>query len=99
MVRRALLTEREREVLRGDADDVEDLERYQSKVKSRLKNRVPRLLSDLELLDSYAPEVSEEIREDVCPDADPRAARIERLESQVERLQAQVDDVTEADDA
>jgi len=87
MVRRALLTEREREVLRGDADDVEDIEQYQSKVISRLKNRIDLLQDDFELLDEFAPEVADLGREAICPESQPIEDRMEQLEQRMNELQ------------
>lgn len=89
MVRRALLTDREREVLRGDADDVEDIEQYQSKVISRLRNRVDLLEDDFDLLDEHAPEVADLAREAICPESQPIEERMEQLEQRMNELQNQ----------
>ncbi|MCF2165418.1 hypothetical protein [Halobacterium salinarum] len=78
MDRRALLTEREREVLSGDADDVEDLAQYQSKVRTRLKGRLDRLEEDIELLDDHEPEIAADLHERVCGEEDTRLAKLER---------------------
>lgn len=90
MDRRALLTEREREVLRGEAEDVENPEQYRSKIRSRLKNRIPKLLRDLELLEAAEPELTEQVREEFCGRGEEGPLtleeRIERLENELERV-------------
>lgn len=61
---RALLTEREQEILSGEAD-VSDNYRY--KVKSIVRNRIrKRLGEDLEVLNEHFPEAHELIVEEVC---------------------------------
>jgi hypothetical protein len=84
MGRRALLTDREREVLRGDADDVENPEQYRSKIKSRVANRLDRLESDMALLDDAAPQIADDARERICPASEPLETRVERLEARLE---------------
>lgn len=85
MDRRALLTEREREVLRGDADDVENVSQYQSKIRTRIRNRIKKLSEDLELLQEHEPELATEMRNEVCGDT-----RIPELEQRVEELEERV---------
>ena len=89
MDRRAFLTEREREVIRGEADDVEDLPGYQSKVRSRLRNRLGRLKGDLEVLHEHEPEIAEELHEAVCGDPE---SRLSKLEAEVASLRDEIDD-------
>lgn len=84
MGRRALLTDREREVLRGDADDVENPDQYRSKIKSRVKTRAKRIQEDMTVLDDAAPEVADAVREHVCPSSEPIETRVERLEQRLE---------------
>lgn len=61
---RALLTDREREVLSGEAD-VSDNYRY--KVQSVVRNRVrKRLEDDVEFLEEHFSEVHELVLEEVC---------------------------------
>ena len=60
--RRALLTDREREIIAGDAD-VSDSYRYQT--ISRVRNRFERLAGDLDALESHGG-LLEELREVVC---------------------------------
>lgn len=57
--RRALLTEREREILRGDAD-VTDNYRYsiESRIRSRLRDRLP---GDVDVIREHYPEMFDEI--------------------------------------
>lgn len=64
---RALLTEREREILSGEAD-VSDNYRY--KVQSTVRNRVRKHLGDdVEFLAEHFPEVHDLVVEEVCDDA------------------------------
>jgi len=61
--RRALLTEREREIVSGEADDITDDYRYQT--VSRIRSRLQRLEDDLEALDAHG-DLGEELRDIVC---------------------------------
>lgn len=90
MPRRALLTDREKEILRGDVDaaDFEDFEAYQQKIKSRLRHRITKLEADLEVLDAAAPEIADDIRESICGQP---VGRLERLEKEVEQLREDSD--------
>jgi len=66
--RRALLTDRERELLASDDDDEKE---YQYQAASRIRNKIEdELTEDLEILDEYHPELARELREVVCEDAD-----------------------------
>ena len=66
---RALMTDREREILRGDADVTDN---YRYKVESLVRNRVrKRFGDDVELLADHFPEVHEMIEREVCEDGDP----------------------------
>jgi hypothetical protein len=60
--RRALLTEREREIVAGDAD-VSDSYRYQT--ISRVRKRLDRLEADMEAMDGHG-SLADEVREKVC---------------------------------
>jgi hypothetical protein len=60
--RRALLTEREREIVSGNAD-VTDEYRYQT--VSRVRSRLQRVADDLEALDGHG-KLGDELREIVC---------------------------------
>lgn len=61
--RRALLTEREREIVSGDATDITDAYRYQT--ISRVRNRMRRLERDIDALQSHG-DLYDELREIVC---------------------------------
>lgn len=61
--RRALLTDREREIVAGDAEDVTDDYRYQT--ISRVRARFDRLEDDLDALESHG-KLAEELRAIVC---------------------------------
>ena len=63
--RRALLTEREREIVSGEADDITDEYRYQT--VSRIRSRLQRLEDDIEALDGHG-DLGEELRDIVCED-------------------------------
>ena len=60
---RALFTEREREILSGEAD-VKDNYRY--KVESVARQRVQELEADIAVLEEHYPEIYEELSEVVC---------------------------------
>ena len=60
--RRALLTDREREIVAGEAD-VSDSYRYQT--VSRVRKRFERLEGDLEALEKHG-ELAEELRTTIC---------------------------------
>lgn len=85
MDRRALLTDREREVLRGDADDVQDLDQYQSKIRSRLKRRAARLETDMALLRDVAPTIADDLHERICADHEVRLAKLEARVAELEQ--------------
>jgi len=61
---RGLLTEGEREYLRGEAGDQRMYE-ARSRFRTRIKEPVAR---DVELLEQHQPELLEELREVVCED-------------------------------
>jgi len=63
--RRALLTEREREIVSGEAGDISDEYRYQT--ISRVRNRLQRLNRDIEALEAHGA-LAEELRDVVCED-------------------------------
>ena len=63
--RRALLTEREREIISGAADDVTDEYRYQT--VSRVRSRLQRLNDDIEALEAHDT-LADELRDIVCGD-------------------------------
>ena len=61
--RRALLTEREREIISGAADDISDEYRYQT--VSRVRSRLQRLDDDIEALEAHDT-LADELRDIVC---------------------------------
>lgn len=62
---RALVTEREREILHGDADVTE---KYRGVVVTRVRNRIEKLAEhDLAALEQHAT-LADELREAVCDD-------------------------------
>lgn len=61
--RRALLTEREREIVSGEADDITDEYRYQT--VSRIRSRFQRLEDDIEALEAHG-DLANELRDIVC---------------------------------
>ena len=63
---RALLTDREREIVAGEAD-VDDPYRYQT--ISRVRQRFSRLEGDLEAMKKHG-ELADEVREIVCIESD-----------------------------
>jgi hypothetical protein len=60
---RAILTPREREIIRGEAD-VSDS--YYYRVVSRVREKIEQLESDLETLDEHHPGLADELREAIC---------------------------------
>ena len=60
---RSLLTDREREILAGDAD-VSDNYRY--KVQSVARQRVRGIADDVDVLRKHEPEIFDELQEIVC---------------------------------
>ena len=60
---RGLLTEREREILRGEAD-VSDNYRY--RVVSRIRTKIENVDEDVEILNKNRQDLLEELRQVVC---------------------------------
>lgn len=60
---RGILTEREREILKGDAD-VSDNYRY--RVVSRIRTKIENMDDDIEILAENREDLLEELREVVC---------------------------------
>lgn len=65
--RRALLTDREREILLGEDDDVS--EKYYSVVVTRVRNKIELLEDDLPALEAHDT-LGDELRDVVCEDDD-----------------------------
>lgn len=64
---RALLTDREREILAGEAD-VSDS--YYYRVVSKVRKKIQRLERDREIIDEVHDELSQELNEAVCQETD-----------------------------
>jgi MinD superfamily P-loop ATPase len=60
---RGILTAREREIIRGEADVSDN---YSYRVVSRVRKKITRLEADLEILDEHCPDLASELREAVC---------------------------------
>lgn len=61
--RRSILTEREKEILAGEADVTE---KYYYVVVSRVRTKIEGINEDLEFLDNHHEDLGEELREVVC---------------------------------
>lgn len=59
---RGLLTDREREILRGEADVSEN---YVYQIRHRVREKIDRLATDVTLLDEHHPDLAEHVRESV----------------------------------
>ena len=64
---RAILTAREEEILRGEADVTDN---YYYRVVSGVRGKIKRLERDLEILDENHSKLATELRETVCEDDD-----------------------------
>jgi len=60
---RAILTEREAEILSGEADVTE---KYRYRVVTRVRDKIGKLSDDLEVLDEHHDTLGDELREQVC---------------------------------
>ena len=63
MTERGLLTDREREIITGEADVSDD---YRYRVVSRIRNKIVRLEEDVVILEQYRPDLYNELQETVC---------------------------------
>ena len=63
---RALLTDREKEVLSGKADDINHPSQYRNNTRKRLEKRLERLEDDLTVLEEHEPQLAQEIRDEIC---------------------------------
>jgi hypothetical protein len=57
---RGLLTDREREILTGEADVSQN---YVYQIRSRVRQKIGRLATDVEILEDHHPDLAEELRE------------------------------------
>ena len=62
---RGLLTEREREIIRGDADVSDN---YQYRVVSRVRTKIENIDEDVDILAENRGDLLEELRDVVCTD-------------------------------
>lgn len=62
---RAILTDREKEILRGEADVTE---KYYYRVVTRVRAKIEKLDEDLAVLDEAHDSLGDELREIVCDD-------------------------------
>ena len=67
MAERGLLTDREREIIKGEADVSDD---YRYRVASRIRNKIDRIDGDVTILEEHRSDLLEELREVVCEDRD-----------------------------
>lgn len=63
MAERGLLTDREREIIKGKADVSDD---YRYRVASRIRNKIKRVDDDVSILEEHRADLLEELREAVC---------------------------------
>jgi len=63
MAERGLLTDREREIIKGEADVSND---YRYRVASRIRNKIERIDDDVSILEEHRADLLEELREVVC---------------------------------
>jgi len=64
---RAILTDREKEILAGEADVSES---YYYRVITRVRDKIERLEDDVEVLEAHHDTLAEELRDVVCDDVD-----------------------------
>jgi len=63
MAERGLLTDREREIIKGEADVSDD---YRYRVASRIRSKIDRIDGDVTMLEEHRADLLEELREVVC---------------------------------
>ena len=63
MTERGLLTNREQEIIEGDADVSDE---YYYRVVSRIRNKIERVEEDVEILEENRSDLLEELRDVVC---------------------------------
>ncbi|WP_197075890.1 hypothetical protein [Halostagnicola sp. A56] len=88
---RALMTEREREIIAGDADVTSN---YRYKVQSLVRNRVRKQFSDdIDVLREDFTEVYEMVTDDACG---ALSEDVRNLETRLADVQAELDQIEEA---
>lgn len=60
---RALLTDRERDILAGEADVSQD---YVYQIRHRVREKIQRLGADVDILEDHHPAIAEEVFDVVC---------------------------------
>lgn len=60
---RGLLTDREREILRGD---VEVSRNYVYQIRTRVRGKIERLAEDISILEAHQPDLLERVEQVVC---------------------------------
>ena len=83
-VSRGLLTKSEREVLRGEKDDVDE-DSYIYNIRTRARKRMNELEDDLELLEEAG-------EDELVRDFFQRFGKVERLEREIEALEQRLDE-------
>jgi len=63
MTERGLLTDREREIIQGEAEVSDD---YRYRVASRIRNKIDRIDEDVKILEESRSDLLEELRDAVC---------------------------------
>lgn len=61
---RGLLTDREREILRGEVDVSRN---YVYQIRSRVRSKIDRLETDLEILETHHPDLADKLRNQIDP--------------------------------
>lgn len=91
---RALLTEREREILSGKATDVKNPQKYRSNTRGRIEDRLEKVKRDLDVLEKHEPELADELREAVCEGSSQEALRdvLDDIQADIEELRDEVKD-------
>ena len=82
---RAIATDRELAALRGDAD-VKNPARYRRKARHRVRQRIDRLDTELDALDTAEPELADALRVRVCARDDEIADQMHRVQQEMHRL-------------
>ncbi|MFC7018548.1 MULTISPECIES: hypothetical protein [Haloarcula] len=87
---RALLTDREREIIAGEAEDVEHPKKYQANTRARVRKRLERIEEDLSLLDEHEPGIADQLREKIC-----EGSQQEKMHEVLDDIQADIQELKE----
>jgi hypothetical protein len=90
---RALLTDREREILSGRATDVKNPEKYRSNTRGRIETRLERLEDDLQVLDEHEPELAQQVRERICAGSEQAALyeTLDDIQDEIRQLREEIE--------